>query len=372
MYKRKTTSHYLAAKYLAAKYLTALAAASIISALPAAAQNFPAPNETAKLYEAAKKEGKIVWYVTTPLEAMNAIAAKFQERYPGITVQALRIVGPQQYQRFMQETQAKQYIADNLQLGDQPSVVALANDKLIVDWKVPTSDRIPEAFRIGNHAYATHMTDNAIIYNVNKVTPEEVKILKDWKGILDPRFKGRFAVTTQKCGSCYAPVHMFLDPKFKDRYGPDFLAKVAAQKPAVYSEVLVPVDRVVAGEHDFTFWSWEAAGIIKWQQGAPIRWIHPNPTPTYSNSWSAISAFAPHPNAARLFLNWLMSEEGELAFQQIYGAQTALKDFPDQRPVTKEPWYDPITEPYLVDADRWERDYQKDMDMWIKLLRSAQ
>ncbi|MEP9378665.1 extracellular solute-binding protein [Aquabacter sp. CN5-332] len=352
--------------------LSCIAATILAAGAPAMAQTFPDPSDTAKLYEAAKKEGKIVWYITTPLDAMNAIAAKFQERYPGISVQALRIVGVQQYQRFMQETQAKQYIADNLQLGDRPSVTALIDDKLLASWKVPTADRIPEAFRIGDYAYATHMTDNAIIYNVNKLTPEEVKILSDWKGVLDPRFKGRFAVTTQKCGSCYAPVHMFLDPKYKDIYGVEFLKKVAAQKPAVYSEVLVPVDRVVAGEQDFTFWSWEAAGIVKLQQGAPIRWIHPKPTPTYSNSWSAISAFAPHPNAARLFQNWLLSEEGATAFQQIYGAQTALGGVPDKRAVTKEPWYDPITEPYLVDTARWERDYDKDMNLWIKILRDAQ
>ena len=349
--------------------LLGLIAALGFGAVPSSAQNFP--SDDAKLYEAAKKEGTVVWYESAPLEPMRVVATEFEKKYPGIKVEVLRIVGVQQYQRFMQETQAKQYIADVLLLSDQPSTVALIDDGHVADWKVRTHDRFPAQFRLKNHAYATYLTDNAIIYNVNKVTPEEVKILSQWEGVLDPRFKGRFAVTTMKCGACYAGIHMFLDPKMKDKYGVEFLRKVAAQKPAIYSEVLVGLDRVVAGEHDFTYWTWEGIGLTKWQQGAPVRWIHPKPTPIFSNSWQFVSKYAPHPNAARLFQNWITSEEGTQILQKIYGSPTTMAGVPDSRPVTKEAWYSAITEPYTPDLVRWDRDYTKDMDLWAKLLQSA-
>ena len=51
----------------------------------------------------------------------------------------------------------------------------------------------------------------------------------------------------------------------------DTITKIAEQKPAVYGEVLVGLDRVIAGEHDFTFWTWEGIAITHWQKGAPIR-----------------------------------------------------------------------------------------------------
>jgi ABC-type Fe3+ transport system substrate-binding protein len=249
---------------------------------------------------------------------------------------------------------------------------SLIDDGHVADWKVPVHDRYPADFRLGTFAYANYTTDNAIIYNVNKVTPEEVKLLESgWEAVLDPRFKGRFAVTSMKCGACYAGIHMFLDPKMKDKYGMEFLKKVAAQKPAVYSEVLVGMDRVIAGEHDFTYWTWEGIALTKWQQGAPIRWLHPKPTPVFGNSWQAVSKYAPHPNAARLFQNWSMSEEGALAIQQLYGSATVLKDLKDQRSVTKESWYKPVAQPYAVDFKRWDRDYHKDMDAWIKILRES-
>lgn len=352
--------------------LSVFLSASLLTSIGATAQTFPDPKDEAKLYELAKKEGKVVWYESAPLEPMQAIALAFEKKYPGIKVEVLRIVGVQQYQRFMQEVQAKQHNVDILHISDQPSMATLIEEGHIAEWKVPAFDRYPEAYRIKNHALANYSTDNAIIYNVNKVTPEEVKILESgWEAVLDPRFKGRFAVTSMKCGACYAGIHMFLDPKYKDRFGMDFLKKIAAQKPAIYSEVLVGLDRVIAGEHDFTYWTWEGIAITKWQQGAPIRWLHPKPTPAFGNSWQAISKYAPHPNAARLFQNWSMSEEGEIAIQKLYGSATVMKDLKDERAVTKEAWYKPMTEEYSVDFKRWDRDYHKDMDAWIKILKES-
>ncbi len=340
------------------------------SAFVASAQTYP--TDEAKLYEAAKKEGTVVWYESGPIEPMKEVAIEFEKKYPGIKVEVLRIVGVQQYQRFMQEVQAKRHFVDVLHISDRPSMIELIDEGHVSEWKVPMHDRFSPAFRIKNHSYANYTTDNAIIYNVNKLTAEEVKILESsWKGVLDPRFKGRFAVSTMKCGACYAGIHMFLDPQMKDEYGVEFLKKLAAQKPAVYSEVLVGLDRVIAGEHDFTYWTWESIANTKWLQGAPIRWIRPTPTPDYGNSWQAVSKYAPHPNAARLFQNWSMSAEGASTLQQKYGTATTMNGVPDKRKVTSEAWYRPIQKRYDPDFKRWDADYHKDMDMWAKMLRDA-
>ena len=85
--------------------LLLLLAALLSAVLPA----FPAgaalaqtyPNDDAKLYEAAKKEGTLVWYESGPLEPMKEVAAEFEKKYPGIKVEVLRIVGVQQYQRII-------------------------------------------------------------------------------------------------------------------------------------------------------------------------------------------------------------------------------------------------------------------------------
>ena len=132
---------------------------------------------------------------------------------------------------------------------------------------------------------------------------------------------------------------------------------MAAQKPAVYAEILVGrFDRVVAGEHDFTYWTWEGVALTKLEQGAPIRWVRPAPTPTLASSFQAISKYAPHPHAARLFQNWSMSEEGGLVIQNLYGSESSIGGLKDQRPITRQPWHKPVAEEYLVDFKRWDRD----------------
>ena len=68
--------------------------------------------EEARLYEAAKKEGVLSEYVTLPLDIMTKVGEAFTRKYPGIKVEAIRLVGTTQYQRFMRETEAKQYLAE--------------------------------------------------------------------------------------------------------------------------------------------------------------------------------------------------------------------------------------------------------------------
>lgn len=353
--------------------LAAGLALALTQAVPAAAQQSPAPTDEAALYEAAKKEGKLVWYVGGPLDGMNAIAAEFEKDFPGVKVETMRLVGVQQYQRFMDETGAKKYLADVLQNTDYPSMLSLVDEGHIVQWKVPTYDRIPEMYRIRDFAYAQYTSTNAIVYNEKKLTPEEIKLLETgWEAVLDPRFKGRFSVSPMKCGVCYAPVHMFLDPKLKDRYGAEFMKKLAELKPASYAEVLVTLDRVIAGEQDFTLWGWEASAAVKLRQGAPIRWLFPKPTPEYGNSWQGVSKYAPHPNAARLFLNWTNNDKGAGAMERVYGSKSTLSGKADERPYVKEPWYKQPVELYPVDQKRWDSNYHKDMDLWASLLKQAQ
>ena len=346
--------------------------AALLLATAATAQVPAAGTPDAALYEAAKKEGKVVFYSSSPLEGTLALVRRFEERYPGVKVEVSRVVGQQQYQKFMQEVEANRNIADVVSNSDRPSMQQLIDDKHIAAWRVPTFDRFPPDYRMGEYALSNAVTNLIIVYNSTKVTPDEVKLLESsWASVADPRFKGRLAASNMACGSCYAGIQLFMDPKYRDVFGEAFLRRVAAQKPSVYPDVIVALDRVVAGEKDVDFWSWESAATQKWQQGAPIRWVHPNPTPVLGLSWVGVSAHAPHPNAGRLFQNWFMSEEGMKALQLDYGTPTSMIGVEDVRPVTKESWWKPVDQTYPVNFDTWTRDFTKDMTLWARILRDA-
>ena len=353
-----------------------LALATLLSAVglnPALSQTFPEPTDEAKLYEAAKKEGSVVWYGGAPLEPMRAMADDFMAKYPGVKVEILRLVGVAQYQRFMQETEAKQHIADVLHVGDRPSMDDLVSREHVVSWKVPTYDRIPEDARIGTHSYTAYINDSTIGYNSKNLKPDEIKLLDDWKGLLDPRFKGRIAISNQYSGSHMGTIQMFLSPKYKDQFGLPFLTALAGQKLKIYNDVTIPVDRVVAGEQDIVIFPTEGSLSAPYLKGAPIRWTHPKPTSAFGNTWFAVSKYAPHPNGARLFLNWVMGDDGAKSVLTKYNGIPVLMGVKDERAVSKEPWYQPITQGVAPDWAAWARgDVERDFAIWDKLMKDAQ
>ena len=338
----------------------------------ARAQTFPAPTDEAALYAGAQKEGTLVWYGGAPMQPMRDMADDFQKKYPGVKIQIIRIIGAEQYQRFMTETQAKQYIVDILHIGDKPSMDELVANGYIANWKVPTFDRLPADGHVNDQSYAAWINDVDIAYNSKKVTPEEVKLFEnDWHGLLDPRFKNRLATTDQPCGVCYSWLQMMLSPKYKDTFGLKYLHALAAQHLAVYGDVTIPVDRIIAGDQDIYIMSGEGVNYSKYLQGAPIRWVHPSPIPAYGNTWFGIPKTATHPYAARLFLNWILSDDGANAIHNKYGGLTMLQGVPDTRSVTKEPWYHPITDRYVPDWTTWSDDFDKNWTMWTKMLRAG-
>jgi ABC-type Fe3+ transport system substrate-binding protein len=335
----------------------------------ARAQDFPAPSDEAALYEAAKKEGTLTWYVGMPPDVAKNVVGEFSKKYPGVNVETIRLVSVQQFQRFQQESQAGQGVADALYI-DSWSIVELSKAGFLADWVPPNADKLPPDARIGNYGYVQAYATSAIAYNANNVKPEEIEKLKTWKGILDPVFKGRFAVSNQVCSSCYTPIHMWLDPKNQAEYGEKFMRDVAAQQPHVYAEINLAIDRVAAGEEDIVYCClWGALANARYVKGAPIRWIFPTPTPVAPESYIAVSALAPHPNAARLFMNWWISADGMHAQQKFFGDGGAIPGVPDEMPVVNESWYKPATDLYKLDQARWTANFASDMELWGKILK---
>ena len=343
----------------------AAALAATLIACGAFAQNFP--TDQAALYEKAKAERKVTFYMGSPADPMKRFIASFESHYPGVKVEFVRLVGAQLSQRFMQEFNARQYIADVVLISDLPALREMVKLGSIAKWKVPTDAKFESQYKFEGAAYAPYLTNISLVYNKNKLTRDEINLLRTggWNAVTDPRFRGRFAASPLACGICYAGVQMFLATP---GYGEAFLKKVADNKPVVFASTVVGLDRVIAGEVGFIFWSFENAALPAWQAGAPIEWIHPEPTAAYANSWLGLAERGPAPHAARLFVNWVLSEEGAKSIQEDMGAMSTISGVPDRREVTKQPWYHRIAKKYPVDFERWDVKYDADMKIWQDIL----
>jgi ABC-type Fe3+ transport system substrate-binding protein len=312
-----------------------------------------------ELYEGAKKEGRVVMYTSSPLRTMQDVVAQFSKDYPGVKAEVQRYVSTAQYEKFLAESQAGKHTADIISISDKPAVLNLIERKHVAKWSPPTEDGFEEpAYKIPMYSWCPWRTDIVIMVNANLVSEKDGEMLREWEGILHPRWKGKISMRATPRGAGYAPFLMFLD-EHPERFGMDFMKKLAAQEPTIYPDPVFAAKQVVQGEKEVWFTGWESFGVNQFLKGAKLRWYFPPPTPSYGNCWTAVSAYAPHPHAARLLMNWFLNEKGASNLQKIYHARAALKGSSDSRLVVKESWYKPVETPYVPDPKRWEANMSK-------------
>ena len=147
----------------------------------------PAAAQDARL-EAARKEGKVVWYTSLALTSAEKVAKLFEAAYPGIKVEVHRTGSQRILQRVMQELQANIKAADVIHTSDAGHFVLLKDKKLLMKYTPAGVDGFPAGFKDkdGYH-YGLRATVNAIAYNTKIVSAAEAP--KTWKDLLDPKWQ---------------------------------------------------------------------------------------------------------------------------------------------------------------------------------------
>jgi iron(III) transport system substrate-binding protein len=347
--------------------LSMLAIAILVGVVSEANTACAASSGDAALVEAAKKEKSLSIIHGMPQANMQGLAKAFNRLYPFISVEIERQQGLAVYEKFNTETRSGSNLRDIVMLADMAATRKLAENKMILNYRVPTDADIPAAFKIDGYAYAAYLTTMVVIVNDKLVSQEEGKILREWEGILDPRWKGRIGTSYPAGGSVYGPLYMYLRPPTPGRFGEKFLRGLAAQQPQIYNSTATAIERVMAGEIHVLFTHFESDAIPRWEQGAPIRWYAPKPTPSFANAYFGIAAKAPNPNAAKLWMNWLLSEDGATAVNKISASISTLGTHKDQRDLPKAPWYMPVTETFQPDADGWLKYQDADVKLWREI-----
>src|SRR5215470_13941344 len=140
--------------------------------------------------EAAKKEGKVVWYTSLALTSAEKVAKLFEAAYPGIKVEVQRTGSQRILQRVMQELQANIKNVDVIHTSDAGHYVLLKDKKLLMKYTPAGVEGFPASFKDkdGYH-YGLRATVNVIAYNTKSVSAGEAP--KTWKDLLDPRWKGK-------------------------------------------------------------------------------------------------------------------------------------------------------------------------------------
>jgi ABC-type Fe3+ transport system substrate-binding protein len=268
----------------------------------------------AKLVEEAKKEGVVVWWGDLKPNEANPIIAEFNKAYPFIKIEFARQASDEKAAQLEAEFAAGQVSADVMEGGGRPNFPRWREIGLIEKFTdmIPNIGKIPKTMysRYGDWAMAGN---NAIVpmYNTKLVSAAEAP--KKWEDLLNPKWKGQMAMTTDmKVWAVFALAPNGWGMKKTE----DFLTKLKKQEIIWAAgghtgghSLLIAGDFKILIE-DYLYHCLQSQILKK----APVNWIKVSPVPITGQSVTKMG-HSPHPNAAKLFLEWLFSPTGLKAYE---------------------------------------------------------
>jgi iron(III) transport system substrate-binding protein len=272
------------------------------------AQSAPAmtPHEK-ELYEAAKKEGgELTWYTAHSDDiTAQALGRSFEQLYSGIKVNVLRTTAQVAYQRITQEIKASAIQCDVLSSTDLGHSVELkakgAFEKYIPENASKVLD-IYKGYDPDGYYYVTSAGMIGIGYNTAKVKASDAP--KNWTDLLDPRWKDNIALGHPGFSGYVGTWALTM----RNQYGWEFFEKLAKNNPRVGRSIVDTVTMLNAGESAIAGSGPVGVLLDSVKKGNPLAMIYPTDGTVLIIAPSSIMKGAKHPSAARLFMEFLMSE----------------------------------------------------------------
>lgn len=276
------------------------------------------PEDTKALYEAAKQEGTLTYYATAQAPITKRVTDRFSELYPGIKINVLRLATGQMAQRFASELQAGNVVADVIQMADPLAFEDAAKAGwLAKPGDLPAWSAFPKDY-LTEHWALMGISPHTIVSNTDLVDAKDYP--KDWKVMLEPRFKGQLILSDPRNNMEVADwaYTMF------EAYGADFLTGLRAQQPRFVESILPGIQMLAAGEAMILAPALHQATMLMMDKKAPVIDFSPAMT-SGQETMVGVVAKAPHPNAARLLANFLLTRDG----QERYCRDIAASPLPD-------------------------------------------
>jgi iron(III) transport system substrate-binding protein len=255
-----------------------------------------------QLVEGAKKEGKLVWYATMAIDGAKPLLDAFVKEYPFIKAELVRLGGSTQLMtRTMTETRAGHWLFDVTQGTSMPLLV---KQNIIAPYVSAERDAFISEYKDSQGFWTgIYVTNLVLMYNTNLVTAWDIP--KDYSDLLDPKWKGK----------------MMMEPSDYDWYGTlvatwgqskttEYMRQLARQEPTWRNgHGLIP--RLVAAGESPLGWAFNYRVELMKKQGAPVDWVDTfNPIFAEVNG-IGLSAKPTNPNAAKLFINFVLSRRGQ-------------------------------------------------------------
>src|SRR5262245_45417429 len=258
-------------------------------------------DERAKLVEGAKKEGKLIWYASTNVSESKPLLDDFEKQYPFIKGEIFRASGEVTLNRIVTETRANKWNYDVVMAGEFD---VLVDAKLLAPYKSPEAKNFIADF-VNPHGYwnAVYVVYRTIGFNPKLVAEKDAP--KQWEDLLDAKWKGKISLEEEDY-VWYGALVKFWGKDRTQKY----MRALAKQDIQWRKGHTLIAQLLAAGEFPLGVIYVHRIEEMK-QRGAPVEWVNTvNPVVATLNG-VGLSPKAPHPNSARLFIDFLLSKPAQ-------------------------------------------------------------
>jgi iron(III) transport system substrate-binding protein len=299
------------------KGTTALAAASTF-ATPIRAQ---APAATAidqKLIDAAKKEGKVVWYTAVDLPVAEKVGKAFEAKYPGVAVRVERSGAERVFQRIGQEYASNIHAVDVVNSSDAAHFIVWKRDGILAPYlPEDVAKHYPAEHKDPDGMFASFRAWGCVVgYNTNMVKKEEAP--KSFADLLDPKWSGKIV----KAHPGYSGTIMTATFQITRDLGWDYLEKLAKQKIMQVQSSTDPPKKLALGERAVMADGNEYNMFLEKEKGSPVEIVYPTEGTPLVIGPNGIFKNAPNPNAARLFQSYCFTPEAQQLIIDVGGLRS--------------------------------------------------
>ena len=327
-----------------------------IAATPARAQTL-LPHEAA-LHDAAKREGQVTWYTgQMQAEPSEAIGRAFTARFPGIAVSVVRSTSQVAFQRLSQDMRARVSQCDVFSSTDHGHCTFLKREGRLMEYRPQNAAGLIEAARraadpdgffqptyLGLYAMARHSA-NVL----------EADAPKSWRDLTDARWRGRIAIGHPGYSGAVTAWCLVM----QKAYGWDYLKQLERNKPLIGRSSADPVTAINVGERVVGAALSTSTALLSISRGNPITVIYPTDATLAVPAPTGAMKDAPHPNAARLFMEFATSPAYHEAARPFFAEslRPEVPPLPGARPLDSIPLVSPTPEEVEAGAaevkERW-------------------